>query len=357
MALHRNTFGLSHAFRRVVASVRDRQNRLKVTSGKTWTAKPTVYFLTPDYQQPAGGIRVIYRHVDILNAAGINTFVLHQTQGFRCDWFSNRTPVRYVEDTCVLRGDLLIVPEVGIGAVANLCAGIRYAIFNQNSHLTWRDESRKVKDIYRRTELAGVITVSKHNMEMLRFCFPDTGISRVRLSIDPKMFYNQAGFRPKRISYMPRRGRDDAAQVLAMLDARGGLDGWEVKPLHGLSHEEVAEELRHSRIFLAFTHQEGFGLPAAEAMASGCYVIGNHGFGGREFFNSSYAAGVQTGDVVGFAYALDEAIRQENAHDGWCAAKGAVASQAVLTTYSEAHEISDVVAVYTEMLQMQAAAA
>ena len=54
---------------------------------------PTVYFCAPDWNVPAGGIRVFYRHVDILNEAGIPAAVLHRRAGFRCTWFENHTRV------------------------------------------------------------------------------------------------------------------------------------------------------------------------------------------------------------------------------------------------------------------------
>ncbi len=44
---------------------------------------------------------------------------------------------------------------------------------------------------------------------------------------------------------------------------------------------KVVAALRTTKIHLAFTHQEGFGLTSAEAITCGNYVIGQHGFGGR----------------------------------------------------------------------------
>ena len=57
-----------------------------------------VYYLCPDIKTPVGGIRVIYRHVDILNRYGIPAYVVHKTLGFRVDWFKNDTPIVYWRD-------------------------------------------------------------------------------------------------------------------------------------------------------------------------------------------------------------------------------------------------------------------
>lgn len=149
---------------------------------------------------------------------------------------------------------------------------------------------------------------------------------------------------------MPRRGRDDARQVLQLLRGRGVLEGWEVVPFDGLSHAEVAEQLRTTRIFLAFTHQEGFGLPAAEAMACGNYVIGNHGFAGREFFRHSYSKAIEAGDIMGFVRAVEEALSREKLDPGWCAARGRLASKFIQAHYSLAREREDVTTIYREFL-------
>ena len=93
-------------------------------------------------------------------------------------------------------------------------------------------------------------------------------------------------------------------KVLQLARGRGLLEGWEVIELNGMTQAEVAAQLRTTKIFLAFTYQEGFGLPPAEAMACGNYVIGYHGFGGRELFHDEFSAPVETGDIVGYAKAL-----------------------------------------------------
>ncbi len=345
---------LSVVLKSVVTAYREKRDRLRVNAGPGHATKPTIFFLTPDYPVPAGGIQVIYRHVDILNSAGIAAFVLHQRRGFRCSWFDNETPVCYIDDTRVLRGDLLVLPEINVSVASELPAGIRYAVFNQNSHLTWKNSSEAVRRAYRASaDFAGVLTVSKHNSDMLRYAFPEIEISRVHLGIDPKTFYPANAPRPKRIAYMPRRGLDDATQVLRLLERRNALDGWEIVALNGLSHQQVAEELRRTRIFLAFTRQEGFGLPAAEAMACGCYVIGNDGFAGSEFFKDEFASSVPTGDVLGFAESIERVVKREMAEPGWCESHGARASEHIHAEYRLIRERDEVVSVYMSFLAGQ----
>jgi glycosyltransferase involved in cell wall biosynthesis len=342
-----------------MVDVRERYRRRQVLLpfGAGVSPKPTIYFLTPDHDVPSGGIRVIYRHVDLLNAAGIAAFVLHRAPGFRCSWFEHETKVTDFDSAVIRRGDLLVVSELDVDLLAQLPPAIRYVVFNQNSHLTWKRAPDDMVRLYSsHPGLAGVVTVSSHNREMLACAFRGSPVQRVHLGIDPALFHPGKGARVPRIGYMPRRGRADARQVLHILRGRGVLEGWEVVPFDGLSHSEVAEQLRTTRIFLAFTHQEGFGLPAAEAMACGNYVIGNHGFAGREFFRPAFSAPVEAGDVMGFVRAVEETITKEREAPGWCEDRGAAASRFILDEYAPAREQHDVARIYTEFLGVKAAA-
>lgn len=104
----------------------------------------------------------------------------------------------------------------------------------------------------------------------------------------------------RKIAYMPRKLPQQSGAVIRALKASPEAQGYEFVPLHGISHDEVIEELRESLFFLTFATFEGFGLPPAEAMLSGCVVIGYTGIGGQEFFTSDTGFPVQENDVVEF---------------------------------------------------------
>ena len=317
-------------------------------SGRRNRGDGTVYFLTPDHDRPAGGIRVIYRHVDILNQNGIAAVVVHQSRGFRCTWFDHKTRIKDVGSVQMGPGDILVLPEVDIDLVERLPDGVRYVIFNQNTHLTWQRQTDGIAAAYRNCH--AVLCVSEHNRRVLAHAFQDTDVRRVRISVEPDLFKPSAAEPDRVITWMPRRGRGDDRQVIEILKSRGTLDTWTLEPLDGLRHDEVADALRRSRIFMAFTYQEGFGLPAAEAMASGAYVVGCHGFSGREFFQPSFSAPVETGDVLGFAQAVETAILNDTDSPGWCRRRGMEASTFVRSTYSAENEESDVTAAWQAIM-------
>jgi Glycosyl transferases group 1 len=311
---------------------------------------PTVYFCSPDYNVPSGGIRVVYRHVDLLNEAGIPASVLHARTNFRCTWFENHTRVVGCRETLIGPEDLVVVGELAAKVVVGLPPGYRFAVFNQGPHLTWRVADELVQHCALSRDLAAMLTVSDHGARLLRHAFPEANVLRLHNSIDPDVFFGSDAARPRRIAYMPRRGRDEAHQVLGVLRSHGALEGWDVTALERLNERQVGDRLRSSMVFLSLAYQEGFGLPAAEAMASGAYVVGFHGFGGLEFFRPEFSSPVETGDVIAFARTLERVLKRERLEPGWCARRGAAAAAFIKAEYSPERERQDVVAAYASLV-------
>ena len=114
------------------------------------------------------------------------------------------------------------------------------------------------------------------------------------------------------VSFMPQNSRD-AAIVAALLHSQPWFAGWTLEPIQGLSQADVAQRLQRSIGFLAFGHPEGFGLPLAEAAASGCALIGYSGLGGRELMamarSQQVGWEVEYGDWQGFLNATAALIR------------------------------------------------
>ena len=70
----------------------------------------------------------------------------------------------------------------------------------------------------------------------------------------------------------------------------------------------VAERLNAARLVSGLGHPEGFGLPIAEAMAAGCWVVGYSGGGGRELFRFGASEEVAFGDWPAFVAAVQRAL-------------------------------------------------
>jgi glycosyltransferase involved in cell wall biosynthesis len=264
----------------------------------------TVYYLCPDHAAPSGGVRAIYRHVDILNAAGRPAAVLHHREGFSCEWFEHSTRILGAGAVRLGPNDVLVVPEIYGPHLDLLPQGPRLVVFNQNAYLTFEHLGTRQQLGYER--FAAALTVSEDSAEYLRFAFPSLAVSVVSNAIDPEVFCPADDPPPRRIAMMPRKRPEDAAQIRRLLGAR--FRGWQIVSISSSSEREVAEALRSAPIFLALGKREGFGLPAAEAMACGCFVVGFPGFGGREIFDPACSAPVEDGDVLSAARALAAAI-------------------------------------------------
>ncbi|HEY8584200.1 MAG TPA: glycosyltransferase family 4 protein [Capillimicrobium sp.] len=310
---------------------------------------PTVYFVCPDYDAPSGGIRVIYRHVEHLVAAGIPAAVVHKAPGFRPTWFdTGAVPVTSVDAVDPTPADLLVIPEIYGPDLASIAPGVPKAVFNQNAYNTFAGYTADPRDLrapYGHPEVVGAVVVSEDNAEYLRYAFPGLDVRRTVNAVDPARFFPAP--KRRRLAYMPRKNAEQALQVIRILAFRGALADVEVVALDGMSEDAVAAALRETLVFLSFGAPEGFGLPPAEAMACGCAVVGYHGMGGREFFTPDVAVPVTQGDVVGFARAVEEALATPAAE---LEALGARASAAVTARYSPEAERASVVETWGALL-------
>lgn len=294
----------------------------------------------------------MYRHVDLLNEAGVSAAVLHQRAGFRCRWFANSTRVTDVRSHAVGPTDVLVLPELDVDVLVAARTSVQHVVLNQSGHLTWDRDAEGVGAHYRSSpHLLGLVAVSEHSTRLLSYAFPHLPVRRVHHGLDSSVFHASPGVaRPRRLVYLGRRGQREATQVFGLLNARDVLGGWQVDRIDSATQHELAHALQTSRLFLNFTYQEGFGLPALEAMACGAMVVGFDGFGGREFFDPAWSTGVAAGDVLAFAQAVEEVLALDAADPEWCARTGQEASTQVLARYSLAQERADVVQVYGELL-------
>lgn len=303
------------------------------------SGRRVVYYLCPDDNTPSGGIRMLYRHVDTLTKAGVEAKILHRRPGFRCDWFANTTPVTSATEAVLHADDLLVVPEYYGPGLSLLPSGVRKIVFNQNAYQTFDHiplEGTAPKAPY--ADLPGLValaTVSEDNAALLRYTFDPLPVHLTRVVVDRRLFHPPDRPAGQRIAFMPRRRADEQRQLLHILRARDALAGWELVPIDGLSESETARMLRTCAVFLSFSDREGFGLPPAEAMASGCYVIGYTGLAGREFFDPRYCVQVPENDLLAYAIAVETTLRDYASDRERFIKAGLLASETILGRYHE----------------------
>lgn len=312
-----------------------------------------IYFMCPDLDEPRGGVRVIYRHVDVLNAAGFDAAVVHYQPGFQIRWFSHRTCVLHLPVDLRPR-DILVFPEIDGPAIADAGGTIRKVIFNQNAYYTFQhypvDQSIGIPP-YMRPEVVATIVVSEDSLGYLRHTFPEAVVHRVHWSIDPQ-FHHPGRPKARQVCYMPRKHPEDSQQVINILRYRRALEGFRIVPIHNMPEMEAARIMGESMVFLSFGYPEGCPLPPAEAMASGCVTIGYHGNGGREYMRPDLAFPIEAGDIIGFAKAAEHVLVGLRRDPNTYADMTARASRFIHTTYSAENERNDIVSAWRQILDL-----
>jgi len=319
---------------------------------------PRLFFVCyPDTNHPIGGVKQIYRQVEILAAAGVQAWVVQQQPGFRASWFESSAPVIDLESLRALdlnpQGDLLVLPETWLRNMPQYFPGIPKVIFNQNAFYTFGLDGHcdpDTLDLYHHPDLRAVVTVSEDSRALLvRGCgvHPDRCLHVIN-GIDSALFHVPR-VKVRRIVFLARKHSHHARKVALMASTRPALARYPFRELGSLSHGRVAHELREALVFLSCGHPEGFGLPLAEALASGCLVVGYHGLAGRDFA-LPHMRPVEFGDLLGFLDALEEEVLRFEADPGAVTTERCHASQQILERYGLEAERLQAMRVWSQLM-------
>ena len=279
-----------------------------------------IIYLCPADDLPCGGVKVIYRHAELLTALGVEAFVLHPFDtAFRCTWFSHAT--RFLDslslDPLV---DFVIIPELWAGVFGPQCRqqNVRYAVFVQNGYLSHpivpQISADLMEAVYRGADL--VLAISEDTARMVELNYPGLDpdrMFRARYSVGERFLATALSTlvprRGREITFMPRKMATHAVRVVFAL--RQHLPpGWQITPIQGVDEATCAALLFASSIFLAFSDLEGLPLPPLEAALAGNIVVGYTGQGAAEYWDAPNFREIHQGDIHGFVAAAAQAARE-----------------------------------------------
>ncbi|HSH86517.1 MAG: hypothetical protein ACAH08_05115 [Methylophilus sp.] len=269
-------------------------------------------YLCPNAKKASGGVKVIYRHVSLINdmqIPGVRAQIFHPKDvDFRCEVpFTNLNfKKNFIFNK---KHEVFVIHEMWAAREAKIARakGIRYIIQVQGGYDVFRKAD--VDSVYTAYQHAELITcVSDDIYACLVFLFPEfeQKIYRLHLSVEDDLF-KPATHKENLITYMPRKLEKHSTLVLNYI-ARKLPSTWKIVPIENMSQEAVAETLSKSKIFLSFSELEGLGLPPIEAALAGNIVIGYTGQAGKEYWLEEQFHEVNCGDIRKFSEVILDKI-------------------------------------------------
>jgi glycosyltransferase involved in cell wall biosynthesis len=272
----------------------------------------SIVYLSPSFNEPSGGVKVIYNQVTILNdlEGQLAAYVLHPLDpAFSCTWFAHDVKIRrnLVLDQA---NDFVMIPEFWVVPQARLLhkLGVRYGIYVQGGYIFSRFSGEELDDAYHNAAL--ILAISHDTEECIKMAYPDCAdkVHRIHYSVNPDKF-SASRKKENIICYMPRKLKGHSQLVNFFLNKKIPPH-WRIEAIDGMDENGVAAILGKSKIFLSFSELEGCPLPPVEAALSGCHVIGYTGEGAKEYWDKEIFTEIYSGDIRAFVNAIMNKIAE-----------------------------------------------
>ncbi|MFM7422280.1 MAG: glycosyltransferase [Alphaproteobacteria bacterium] len=220
-------------------------------------------------------------------------------------WFAS--DARHSHDRPPLdANDLVVFPEdVSASAALELLEGVtpRRILFCQNPfhYLRTRqaDPTAFVWD--------GAITVGVNNARMVRRISGASAVHLVQIAVDNNIF--RPGEKKLQICVVPRKlPREFEAIIGGLRLLHPTFVGIPILRIDSVPEPQVAAMMASSAVFLSLCHREALPLTPIEAMASGCAVVGYHGWGGLDYASAANGRWFGHDEIEGVIDALAEVL-------------------------------------------------
>ena len=270
-----------------------------------------IFYILPRYMKsPSGGVKVINRHVEVLENNGFPAFLFPPPGIQLPDWLEKKSRVWEGDRSTVNRSDIIVYGEYSRPVYKSLLNSEKrpFSIYFCQNH-TGFELVRKPYDgstlsppisLKNTDQIMVVSNISRKEIIKRELDVPITVISP---DIQTELFFPRK--KRRLISYMPRKRPKDAIEILEKFKLRFPHHAdFEFYKINNLAEGKVAEVLGESEIFLSLNYREGLGLPPLEAMASGCVIVGFHGGGGKEYTSNYNGLWLERRDIEAYVSLL-----------------------------------------------------
>ena len=241
-----------------------------------------ILYFCPDFPQPSGGTKTLYRHVHRLRQLGFAAFIVHQRTGFVLSWHPYPAPILWLEDKPEFRtDDVWVIPEVMLDFIRQTkhFPGQRIVIA-----LSWAPAYNRLRPGERWQDygINQALTKSPIIKRYLAWSMA-IHVTLIDESIDAGRYLYEPAQKKDKVVYTTRKDTSGEWLQGVLLRKNPLFAHYTWLPLRGMDEESYAQQMREATIYLATTMQEGMHVSVLEAMACGCLVVGYTGIGGNAY--------------------------------------------------------------------------
>lgn len=241
-----------------------------------------IYFFLPHVPaQPIGGVQTLFDYAERLNQLA-NKIVAKVV--CPAEYIRDILPRPYPLVPVVYKQPILKPSDVLVFSEYLLSIIDQYPVINKKyvAVLNWKYFDTFVKQSpHALSLLKGLLTNSKFAKSLLDKLYPLLRVSYIPHVIEPrfkiKTAFNKRDSRS--ILILNRKNTRHVTGILSFLEQFPHT----VTLVNNIDPDKLAELYNQHQIFVNLGYPEGFCRPAAEAMASGCVVVGFTGGGGNDF--------------------------------------------------------------------------
>ncbi len=246
-----------------------------------------IFYLCPDFDLPSGGVKQLYRHVEILRENGYDAYILHSNKGFKLDWFDSQVPIVYSDDSPSLAADdVMVIPE-GSAHIMKQLMSHPFKKVAAALNPMYLFESLPLGENWSHYGIQWVMAGARTIEDLIRWSMGIDNVYTVGISVNYDIFHYTAELKKFQAAYITRKDTHSELVEKIVKCQNASLINLEFIKIEDLNFLDYAGVLRQSEIFLATSVHEGIHWSVLEAMACGCICIGYHGIGGQDYIVGS----------------------------------------------------------------------